>query len=400
MSEGRVILKSGREESLLRHHPWVFSGAVARTDGLPADEAASGCTVRIVSHDGRALGVAAWSPESQIRVRVWSFAADTAIDPAFFRARLRRAIAYRAALLASGVTDAVRLVGAEADGLPGVIVDRYADTLVCQFLSAGAERWRDVLLDLLAESLPGCTIHERSDGEARTREGLAPRCSVAPDTPLVEMHEHGIRYLVDIMSGHKTGFYLDQRDNRAIVRDCARGRSVLNCFSYTGGFGLAALAGAAAEVTNVDSSADALALAHRNAALNGMDDARFVTMEGDVFHLLRRFRDEGRSFDLIVLDPPKFAASASQVERAARGYKDINLLAFKLLRPDGLLSTFSCSGHMTAPLFQKIVADAALDAGREAVIERHLQQAADHPVALAVPESLYLKGLLCRVAVE
>jgi 23S rRNA (cytosine1962-C5)-methyltransferase len=391
-----LILKAGREKSLLRRHPWVFSGAIAQIEGAPAP----GETVEVVAADGAWLGRGAYSPHSQIAVRVWTFDEAEAITPEFFRARLARAMAVRAALLTEAGTTAYRLVNAESDFLPGLIVDRYGDWLVCQLLSAGAERWRDDLVAALSDLVPCAGIYERSDVDVRAKEGLPLRTGglAGPAPPeRVEIAEHGAHFWVDILQGHKTGFYLDQRDNRALVRVAASGREVLNCFAYTGAFGVSALLGGAAHVTQVESSGAALELAQHHIALNGLEAGRAAHVEGDVFQVLRQYRDSRRQFDLIVLDPPKFAESKHQVERAARGYKDINLLAFKLLRPGGLLFTFSCSGSVPPDLFQKIVADAALDAGRAAQMVRRLTQSADHPVALSFPEGEYLKGLVCRV---
>jgi 23S rRNA (cytosine1962-C5)-methyltransferase len=292
----------------------------------------------------------------------------------------------------------LRLVHGESDGLPGLVVDRYADWLVVQILSAGPERWRDVLVSQLVELTGLGSIYERSDVDVRSLEGLAVRSGVLqgepPQGPLV-IHEHGLKFRVDIISGQKTGFYIDQRRSRGRLMDFAAGRDVLNCFCYTGGFSLAALAGGARSVLSVDSSAEALRLAGENLELNGYAGPQAQFLEADVFQALRSFRDAARSFDLIILDPPKFAPTAAQAERAARGYKDINLLAFKLLRPGGLLFTFSCSGGITAEFFQKIVAGAALDARADAMILEHLEQAPDHPVALYFPEGTYLKGLVC-----
>jgi 23S rRNA (cytosine1962-C5)-methyltransferase len=391
----RIILKAGRDESLRRHHPWVFTGGIERVEGDPD----SGATVDVVTSDGAWRARGAWSPASQMRVRAWTFDEHQQVDAAFLRTRLERALALRRALSLDGPEEACRLVNAESDGLPGLIVDRYGPWLVCQFQSAGAESWRESIIEALAGLGPWRGIFERSDTDSRTKEGLAERVGrLSGDEPpdRVPFVEDGVRYEVDLRRGHKTGFYLDQRENRALLRALANGREVLNAFSYTGGFGLAALAGGAARVTNVDSSGEALAQARAHAALNTFDEARFECIEDDVFHYLRRCRDAGKAFDAIVLDPPKFAASAGQVDRAARGYKDINLLAFKLLRPGGLLMTFSCSGHVPPPLFQKIVADAALDAGRDGRIVRFLSQAPDHPVGTAFPEGHYLKGLLCE----
>jgi len=394
----RVRLKPGRDKSLKRRHPWVFSGAIGSVEGdVPA-----GDTVEVMSAEGASFGHGAYSPASQIAVRMWSFARDEKVDADFLAARVAKAVARRqgeAAREANG-DNAQRLINAESDGLPGLIVDRYADFLVCQLRSAGAERWRDEIVAALAAAVPHRGIWERSDTGARAKEGLEPRIGLlAGEEPpeLVEIAEGPCRFLVDVRHGHKTGFYLDQRDNRTLVAAHARGREVLNAFAYTGAFGIQALAAGAAKVTNVESAPGLLALAARHITHNGLDEAAVEDIEGDVAQVLRRFRDSRREFDLIVLDPPKFAESSSQVPAASRGYKDINLLAFKLLRPGGLLFTFSCSAHVRAELFQKIVADAALDAGREARILQRLAQPADHPVALSFPEAGYLKGLVCGV---
>ncbi len=389
----RIVLKPGRESSLLRRHPWIFSGAIQRIEGQPAP----GQTVDVFSAEGQFLARAAYSPHSQIRARVWTFD-DEPVDAQFFRNRIRAALARRALLRIESSTNAYRLIHAESDGLPGLIVDRYADLLVLQSLTAGSEAWKPTLADLLLEETGLARLYERSDAEVRALEGLPPAAGPlrgpAP-TALITIIEHGLRYLVDPAHGHKTGFYLDQRPNRARVRTLAEGREVLDGFCYTGGFTLNALAGGAASVISVDASADALALCRHHLALNRLPADRHTILEGNLFHVLRKFRDQGCQFDLIILDPPKFAPTSAQAERAARAYKDINLLAFKLLRPDGILVTFSCSGGIDAALFQKIVAAAALDAGVDAQIVEHLFQAADHPVSLAFPEGAYLKGLVC-----
>ncbi len=389
-----VRLAPGREKSVRNRHPWIFHGAITGLEGDPGH----GESVHVTSADGRALGVGAWSPQSQISVRMWSFDPEEEIDAAFFRRRIDAAIARRGdAARAPG--QAVRLVHAESDGLPGLHVDRYGEFLVVQILAAGCERWRGEIAAALEAAMSPRGIFERSDADVRGKEGLEPRtgCMAGEDPPaLVEIQEGACRFLVDVREGHKTGFYLDQRENRMRVGEIARGREVLNAFAYTGGFAVHALVGGAVQVTNVETSLPSLELAEKIAELNGVAD-RMELIEADVFSMLRRYRDEGRSFDTIILDPPKFAESKAQVERAARGYKDINLLAFKLLRPGGTLFTFSCSGLMPADLFQKIVADAALDARRDAWIVRRLTQASDHPVALAFPEAGYLKGLVVRV---
>lgn len=391
---GRVLLKPGREKSLLRRHPWVFSGAVERLEGDPAP----GATVDLLSARGDFLARAAWSPASQIRARVWTFDPDEAVDADFFRKRIHSALITRHSLNIDHQTNAIRLVHAESDGLPGLIVDRYADALVAQFLTAGADSWRESLADLLLAETGLACLYERSDADVRELEGLSPRLGPLRGTipnSLFSITEHDLSFKVNIAEGHKTGFYLDQRANRLRVRALAAGRDVLDCFCYTGGFSVNALAGGAKSVLSVDASAEALALCRENIALNELPADRHTTREGDLFLLLRKFRDEARSFDLIVLDPPKFAPTAAQAEKAARGYKDINLLAFKLLRPGGILFTFSCSGGVEAALFQKICASAALDAGVEAQIVEHLSQASDHPVGLHFPEGAYLKGLVC-----
>ncbi len=399
-----VSLKPGREKSVLRRHPWIFSGAIENVEGDPR----SGETVEVRAADGAPLASGAYSPRSQISVRVWTFDPTEPVTAAFFRARLTRAFAARQSLisnlqspLSSPVTShASRLVNAESDGLPGLVVDRYAEYLVCQFLTAGAEHWKREIVTLLADLLPCAGIYERSDVDVREKEGLSPISGVLAGSPppdLVEIDEHACRFAVDVRHGHKTGFYLDQRENRALAAEYADGRETLNGFAYTGGFGVWALKGGAANVVNLEASAAALDLAGHNLALNGLDASKVENIAGDVFKVLRQYRDARRQFDLIILDPPKFAESRSQVERAARGYKDINLLAFKLLGPGGLLFTFSCSGLITPGLFQKIVAGAALDAGRDAQILQRLTQAPDHPVALNFPEGEYLKGLVCRV---
>ncbi len=395
-----IILKPGREKSLLRRHPWIFSGAVERVDGCPA----AGATVDLFSARGDFLARAAFSPNSQIRARVWTFDPSEAVNADFFRRRIARAIQSRDTWHGTQETDALRLIYAESDGLPGLIVDRYASTLVTQFLAAGAEYWREILANLLLETTGLKDIYERSDADVRELEGLPSRsgslCGTPPHSLLIT--EQGLQFNVDIQRGHKTGFYLDQRQNRLRVRQLAEGRDVLDCFCYTGGFGVNALAGGAKSVLSIDSSADALSLCRDNVSLNvpasslhAPPSSLHATLEGDVFQILRTVRDQGRQFDMIILDPPKFAPTAAQAEKAARGYKDINLLAFKLLRPGGILVTFSCSGGVSAELFQKIVHGAALDAGVDAQIVEYLSQAPDHPVALNFPEGAYLKGLVC-----
>jgi len=391
-----LTLHPGKEKSVLRRHPWLFSGAVAQLDG----RARPGDTVDVVSYEGRPLARAAWSPASQIRARVWSFDPEETIDHAFFKRRVAAAVARRAALPELAGSQGLRLIHAESDGLPGVIADRYGDTVVVQLTTVGADKWRAAIADSL-HKVTGCSrIYERSDIEVRRLEGLESVTGwlhgTAADDELV-IEENGVKMAVDIVAGHKTGFYLDQRDNRRRVAELARDRRVLNCFCYTAGFSLQALAGGAREVASMDSSGPALATAQHNLALNPqLDASRAIWLEADVFTELRNLRGRA-SYDLIVLDPPKFAHTAAHAERAGRAYKDINLSALRLLAPGGLLMTYSCSGGVSAELFQKIVAGAALDAGRTARIVQRLQGAADHPVDLAFPEGDYLKGLLLQV---
>ena len=391
-----IRLKKGREKSLLNRHPWVFSGAIDAISG----QIDPGQTVDVVSVNGTWLAKGAFSPHSQIAVRIWSFDQEEEIAIGFFRSRISRASLARTLPGTRQNFSACRLIHAESDGLPGVTVNKYRDYLVCQFLSAGAEHWKIELVQALEELIPCKGIYERSDVAVREKEGLFPRTGVLiGDCPpeRIQIQEGNLGFQVDVLKGHKTGFYLDQRENRATIADFCKGADVLNCFAYTGAFGVAALAAGAEAVTNIESSAAILDLTRENIELNGLDFSRVQNLPEDVFHTLRRFRDSRRSFDVIILDPPKFAESQSQIPKACRGYKDINLLAAKLLNPGGILITFSCSGLMPPDLFQKIVADAARDAGRSGQIVRRLYQASDHPTSLEFPEGTYLKGLICRI---
>jgi 23S rRNA (cytosine1962-C5)-methyltransferase len=385
------VLRPGKERSLLRRHPWIFSGAVEQLRG----HCDPGGIVVVRDSTGQILGRAGYNASSQIVGRMWTFD-ESVVDDTFVAKRIAAAVDRRRSL--HDVADAVRLVYGESDGLPGLIADRYDDVIVLQFTAAAAERWRPTIIDAFAalEGISG--VFERSDVDVRRREGLPlVRGHLAGDEPPdnVEIVEHGCRYLVDVRRGHKTGFYLDQRDNRRFVAGSAHGRRVLNLFCYTGGFSIAAMRAGATSVVSVDSSAPALDLARRHADLNRAGHMEWV--KADVFAYLRELRDEGATFDLIVLDPPKLAGSISQVKRATRGYKDLNWLAFRLLTPGGYLASFSCSGLVDADLFTKVVAGAALDARRDVVLVKRLDQASDHPVPLSFPESAYLKGLWCRV---
>lgn len=395
MAEKAIYLRPGREKSVLARHPWIFASAVERVEGAPGP----GETITVFDSKKMAIAITAYSPVSQIRARVWTLDGQAKIDREFFTKKIEASIARRKTIFEAKSTTAIRLIYGEADGIPGLVVDQYNNTLVMQALSAGIEFWKKDIVELLDDILhPNC-IYERSDVDIRNLEGLSPTEGVLCGLPVKDdfwIDENGIKYKVDIMAGQKTGFYIDQRNNRQKVFELANGLDVLNCFCYTGGFTLNALAGGAKTVVSVDSSALALEQLRQNIALNCFDLNKNEVIEGDVFKLLRLFRDQARSFDLIVLDPPKFAPTISQAEKAARAYKDINLLAIKLLRPGGVLITFSCSGGISRDLFQKVVAGAALDAGSDLRIIDQLSQSSDHPVLLSFPESFYLKGLICR----
>ncbi len=386
-----IRLRAGKERSLQRRHPWVFEGSIAK------GSADAGETVKVVADDGSFLAWGAFSPSSQIRVRAWSFVEADRIDADFLRRRIDCALAVRKRLPIA--SDAMRLIHGEADGLPGLVVDRYADTLVAQFASTGVERWKDVIADHLCAATGLARLYERSDANVRSLEGLAPQTGWlrGGGSTEVTISEHAWRLTLDVAEGHKTGYYLDQRDNRKRFADSVRHfacRRVLNCYSYTGGFSVAALAGGAEAVTSVDSSAPALARADAHVRLNGFDAGRHTSLDADVNQTLRQCLEQGLSFDAIVLDPPKFAPSAAHAERAARAYKDINRLALKLLAPGGLLFSFSCSGGISADLFHKIVAGAGLDAGVDGYILDRVGAAPDHPQTICFPEGEYLKGLL------
>jgi 23S rRNA (cytosine1962-C5)-methyltransferase len=398
MTNPRIILKRGKEKPVLSHHPWIFSGAIAR-----AESASDGDSVDIIDSTGRWLARGYYNAHSQIAVRVWTWN-DEPVDRAFLRARLERALCARDALVDRATTNAYRVINAESDGLPGLVVDRYADFVVLQFLTLGIDTRKAEIVELIEELLHPRGIYERSDVDVREKEGLESAVGVlrgAEPPNVIEICENNLRFLVDVKRGHKTGFYLDQRENRKRVAELNRplpyAPETLNVFSYTGAFAVYACATHPnAHVVNLDTSSDALNLARENMQLNGHNTGgEFV--EGDAFLMLRRYRDQGRSFDMIILDPPKFVHSLSQLQSGLRGYKDINLLAFKLLKAGGTLVTFSCSGQVSAELFQKVIFEASIDAKRDAQIVAKLLQAPDHPILLTFPESEYLKGLVCRI---
>lgn len=398
-----ITLIRGKDKSVLRKHPWIFAASVSEIEG----RAKAGDTIEVRDYRGKPFGKAAWSPESQIRARMWTFDPDESVDDAFFKRRIAAAVARRQAIPALVQQQGIRLIHAESDGLPGVIADQYQDTVVIQLTSAGANKWRNAIVNALIKATDCKKIFERSDSEIRGLENLGAitgwlygeDCESAP--PLI-IEENGIKMLVDIKGGHKTGFYLDQRDNRKLLGDLSKDKTVLNCFCYTAGFSLQALAGGASKVVSIDSSTPALATAQQNLALNpGLDANRAEWRCANVFDELRRLQPKGESpseiYDIIILDPPKFAPSTRHTEQAGRAYKDININGFKLLAPGGLLFTYSCSGGISIEFFQQIVTDAARDAGRTARIVQRLQGAADHPIDLNFPEGEYLKGLLIQV---
>ncbi|MGW8319594.1 MAG: class I SAM-dependent rRNA methyltransferase [Candidatus Promineifilaceae bacterium] len=395
----RVILKRGREKPVVNRHPWVFSGAVDHVEG---DQPQAGDLVTICAGDGSRLALAYYNPASQIRARILSWKPSQQIGPGFWRQRLSDAIQRRTALRLAQVSDAYRLVYGESDGIPGLIVDKYGPFLVAQFLTAGTDSRKEMILDTLDDLLRPAGIIERSDMDVRKKEGLIEMAGLARGNvppPEFEIRENGLAFRVDLFTGHKTGFYLDQRENRVLVCQDrhVRDAQVLNAFAYTGAFAVYAASAGAASVVNVETSAGLLEEAKANVHLNGLSRPSDEYIVGDAFQVLRHFRDTGRQFDVIILDPPKFAYRQRDVEAACRGYKDLNWLALRIVRPNGLLATFSCSGLVGAELFQKVVFSAAIDAGRDAQILYRLDQAPDHPVLLTFPEAAYLKGFLCRV---
>ncbi|RMG89810.1 MAG: class I SAM-dependent rRNA methyltransferase [Chloroflexi bacterium] len=395
---GEIILKPGREKPVRNRHPWIFSGAIQQVRGKPK----TGDIVEVLDKNGRFLARAYYNPHSQIRARILTWTSNEPIDPTFWEHRIKQAITARQLLALEPATTAYRLIHAEADGLPGLIVDKYANYLVIQCLTAGIDRYKQTIIEILANLLHPTGIIERSDVDVRRKEGLEPVSSIVwgnKPPELFVVQENGFLMQANLLTGHKTGLYLDQRENRTAVCQPhhVSHKEILNVFAYTGGFALYAAAHHPTTIVNLDSSATALQEAHQNLQLNNLHRPQDEYITGDAFEILRYYRDTNRQFDMVILDPPKFAHTQRDIERACRGYKDLNWLAFRILRPGGLLATFSCSGLISADLFQKVVFGALVDAGREAQIIQTLGQASDHPISLTFPESAYLKGLLCRV---
>lgn len=398
--QAKITLKAGKERPLLRRHPWVYATAIDRVDG----KVYPGCTIFIYSAEGRFVAKGSYSPRSQIRARILSWDESENIDHAFFKRKIANAITHRSHWVMD--TNAIRLIFGESDGLPGLIVDQYDKTLVCQFLFAGMEHWKDAIVSALKQAIPCDRIVERSDAAVRVREGMEPYVGCLygeMPTESVQVTECGVKYSVDVLNGHKTGFYIDQRDNRRLVGELSAGKNVLNMFCYTGGFSLAALRGGANHVTSVDSSGDALAIAQQQMALNGFATERAEWLDADAFAILTQYRKEGRKFDLIVLDPPKFAPSSNHLDKAVKAYKEINRAGMQLLSPGGVLLTFSCSGAMDLQLFERVVANAATEAmthsGDKSMdfrLLRRLSSGADHPLLISFPEGDYLKGLMLQ----
>jgi 23S rRNA (cytosine1962-C5)-methyltransferase len=391
----QIVIKPGREKSLLRRHPWIFSGAIAAVHGLPG----LGETVEVVSSAGDFLARAAYNPNSNITGRIWTWDPLEEVTPELFERRIKQSINLRRQLSGLINSNAMRLVHAESDAIPGLILDQYNDVYIVQFLTAGVEFWKENILEIIKRITQAKIVYERSDVDVRKLEGLPLRKGLLhgqEPNDSIQIEENGLKLLVDIVGGHKTGYYLDQRDNRLMTRKIADGKKVLDCFSYTGGFAMNALLGQASTACLVDSSGIALEGARKNIELNNLRLENVTFVDEDVFKYLRTLRDRAEYYDLIILDPPKFAPTVSQAERAARAYKDVNLLALKLLNPGGYLMTFSCSGGVSEELFQRIVAGAALEADVGAKIIKRLHQAADHPVALNFPEGAYLKGFLIQ----
>ena len=395
MEHGTVFLHAGKDKPVRQGHPWIFSGAIRKEPKNPVP----GMTVDVMDADKKFVARGYYNPHSQIRVRVLTTNDFEMIDSAFIRRRIEESIARRTHIFTSGKTSCARLVAHESDMLPGLIVDRYGDWISFQIVTAGMERWRPEIIETLKNVCKPSGIIERSDEAVREKEGLPQRIEVVfgtlPPEP-ISVQENGMKLLVDIESGHKTGFYLDQRDSRAVIQEYAKGLRILNCFSFTGGFAVSAMMGGALEVINIDESAPALGIARKNLESNGFKTSDEHFIKGDVFKILRELKASGKTFDMVILDPPKFVTSTAHIDRACRGYKDLSLLGMQLLKPNGLLATFSCSGMVSRDLFQKVVFGASLDAKANMQIIKHLSQAECHPTLLTFPESLYLKGFLMR----
>jgi 23S rRNA (cytosine1962-C5)-methyltransferase len=398
--QASITLKAGKERPLLRRHPWVYSNAIERVDG----KIYPGATVQVLAHDGKFVAKGLYSPTSQIRVRVLTWDEAKTIDHAFFKERISKALAQRAQWIKN--TNAIRLIFGESDGLPGLVVDQYADTLVCQFLFVGMEHWKEAIVQALVQQTACKTVVERSDAAVRAREGLEPHIGALfgemPEAP-INVNECGVLYSVDVVHGHKTGFYIDQRDSRHLLSELSKDKEVLNMFCYTGGFSLAALKGGAKHVTSVDSSGEALAMAQRQMLLNGFDESRATWIDSDAFAVLTQLRKEEKQFDIVVLDPPKFAPSSHHLDKALRAYKEINRAGMQLLKPGGLLFTFSCSGAVDSALFERTIAMASAEAmahsGNTSMdfrLMQRLSSGADHPLLTSFPEGDYLKGLLLQ----
>lgn len=391
----KIILKKGREKSLHRKHPWIFSGAIEREDR----NIENGEIVEIYSSANQWLAKGTYSKTSQIKVRIWTFDEAENIDSRFIKKKILNANKLREKIIPEN-TNAYRIFFSESDGIPGLIIDKYNQNFVCMFLSAGVEKFKMEIIETIKNEFQPENIYERSDSDVRIKEGLEifKGQLFGKELPeFTEVQENGIKLLVDIKNGHKTGMYIDQRENRKLLRDFSKGKHVLNCFSYSGGFAVNAILGGADKVVNIDSSQDSLNLSKKIFELNNISEDKYENICADVFKSLRKFKEENRLFDLVILDPPKFADSKSSVEKAARGYKDINMNALNIINSGGYLFTFSCSGLISSELFQKIVADAALDAKREIKFIGQMKQAADHPVSSNFPESLYLKGFIAYV---
>lgn len=398
--QATIVLKAGKERPLLRRHPWIYSNAIDSFEG----KVFPGATVHVVSSDKKFIAKALYSPSSQIRARVLTWDEAEPIDHAFFKRRISQAIEHRRRWVKN--TDAIRLIFGESDGLPGLIVDQYGETLVCQFLFIGVEYWKDAIVAALAQQTNCSRVVERSDAAVRSREGLEKHIGILkgemPTEP-IQVNECGVLYTVDVLQGHKTGFYIDQRDSRELVGQLSKDKEVLNMFCYTGGFSLAALKGGAKHVTSVDSSGEALAMAQRQMKLNQFEESRATWIDDDAFNVLTKLRKEDRRFDLVVLDPPKFAPSSHHLDKALRAYKEINRAGMQLLNPGGLLFTFSCSGAVDAALFEKTISMASAEAmshsGDKSLdfrILKRLSSGLDHPLLASFPEGDYLKGLLLQ----